>query len=566
MADQAKTQEEEDSSRLELERELDLRLRLLDRVPGMVGYWDAELRNRYANRAYVEWFGADPNAIRGRHIREVIGEELFRLNEPFMRAALGGTPQLFERVIVDASGVNRCSQARYTPDVRPEGVLGFFVLVTDITALRDAQAALEAARLELETRVAERTLQLTRVNAELTAEVEERRRAQDRLLESEERLRQSQKMEAIGSLAGGIAHDFNNLLSVIVGHTMLLLDNLDTGGQGRGDLSEVLHAANRATALTRQLLAFSRRQVLRPAVVDLNQLLVAMSSMIERLVGEDVIVTLVPGTDLGRVKVDPGQVEQVVMNLVVNARDAMPRGGQLTIETTNVMMVNEPHGQLQRDVQAGPYVRLSVTDTGHGMDRAMQARIFEPFFTTKEPGRGTGLGLSTVFGIVKQSQGNIYVYSEPGQGTTFKIYLPRVDEPLEIAEPTSRAALARRGTETILLVEDDDQVRNVVQQILIRGGYQVFVAASGANALLLVERRGPVDLLLTDVVMPGMSGRELADRLTAAHSRVKVLFMSGYTDHTVVNHGVLEAGVEFVQKPIEPASLLEKVRLVLQGN
>jgi PAS domain S-box-containing protein len=391
-----------------------------------------------------------------------------------------------------------------------------------------------------------------------------RERAEDALRRSEEQLRQAQKMEAVGRLAGGVAHDFNNVLSIILGYGELLLDDLKPGDRMREDIEEIRKAASRAAGLTRQLLLFSRQQVVEPKVIDLREILASMDKMLQRILGEDVELVSVSSKAAGRVKVDPSHIEQVILNLVVNARDAMPTGGKLTIETNNVDL-DENYTLTHLPAKPGPHVMLAVTDTGTGMDRETQDRIFEPFFTTKEIGKGTGLGLSTVFGIVQQAGGSVWVYSEPGKGTTFKVYLPRVEGEVDVPRtPVNPTTL--RGTETILLVEDEEQVRAVVLSILRRQGYHVISAQHGGEALLLCEQHPqPIDLLLTDVVMPRMSGPELAKRLAAARPQMKVLCMSGYTDDSIVRHGVLDAGVAFIQKPITPASLAKKVREVLDG-
>jgi PAS domain S-box-containing protein len=396
-------------------------------------------------------------------------------------------------------------------------------------------------------------------------EQQSRERAERALLHTEEQLRQSQKMEAIGTLAGGVAHDFNNILSIILGFSELLLSELGPSDPMRNDVEQIALAGRRASTLTRQLLAFSRRQVLQPKVVNLNEAIAATTDMLQRVIGEDIELAFLPAESLGSTLVDPGQMEQVLLNLVVNARDAMPRGGKLTIETGNVEL-DAAYRDDHLGVEPGSYVVLSVSDTGSGMDRATQARIFEPFFTTKELGKGTGLGLSTVHGIIKQSGGHVWVYSELGKGSTFKIYLPRTEQGLVEGERGAGASSALRGSETILLAEDDAQVRTLAATVLRRHGYRVLDAASGAEALVLVEQeREPTHLLLTDVVMPKMSGRELWQRLAASRPELKVLFMSGYTDDAVVRHGVLGSEFGFVQKPIGATALLTKVRAVLDG-
>jgi len=388
-------------------------------------------------------------------------------------------------------------------------------------------------------------------------DVTDQRRLQQQVL-------QSQKMEAVGRLAGGIAHDFNNLLTVITSYSDLLLEDLAPDDGKRDDLEQVRKAADVAAALTRQLLAFSRQQVVEPRVVSLNVVVEGLQKILRRVIGEDIDLTTTLAPDLGPVRADVGQLEQVLMNLAVNARDAMPTGGRLTVETANV----EHDPEFARDREAAAvrrFAMLAVTDTGCGMDEATKARIFEPFFTTKEPGKGTGLGLATVYGIVKQAGGFIWVYSEPGQGTSFKIYLPQVDAPAERATAATGTPLPR-GTETVLLVEDAAAVRAVTKQVLERQGYTVVEASDGEVALRLAQReRGPIRLLLTDVVMPRVSGRELAEQLTRARPDLKVLYASGYTDDSVVRHGILELGTAYLQKPFSPESLARKVRDVLDA-
>ena len=365
-------------------------------------------------------------------------------------------------------------------------------------------------------------------------------------------------------LAGGIAHDFNNILSVILSYGDLVLSDLEPDEPIRAEIEEIRKAALRAADLTRQLLMFTRQQVIEPKVLDLNGVVVGIDKMLRRILGDDVDLISLSTTPLWRVRVDPGSIEQVIMNLVVNARDAMPTGGKLTLETKNVVL-DEAFVRQHLGAKPGRHVMLAVSDTGIGMDEQVQSRIFEPFFTTKEKGKGTGLGLSTVFGIVQQSGGSIWVYSELGKGTTFKVYLPSVDAPIDTLNSLEpRTSL--HGSETILVVEDDDQVRAVARTILRKHGYLVLEARRAGEALIRSEAHsGVIQLLLSDVVMPQVSGPELAKRLAKARPDMKVLFMSGYTDDSIVRHGVLEANLASLQKPLTPESLATKVRQVLDS-
>ena len=379
----------------------------------------------------------------------------------------------------------------------------------------------------------------------------------------EEQLRQSQKMEAIGRLAGGIAHDFNNVLTAILGYSQMLMIDLPEGDTRREDVREIEQAANRAATLTRQLLAFSRRQVLQPQILDLNGLVENLDNFLRRLIGEDIDLRVRSSPDLWLVSADNGQLEQVVMNLAVNSRDAMPTGGKLTIETANVVL-DDSYARDHLTVTPGEYVMLAVSDSGAGMNEETRARVFEPFFTTKAVSKGTGLGLSTVYGIVKQSGGSIWVYSEPGKGTTFKIYLPRAASATDAFRPVRAESGDLRGTETVLLVEDEDPVRSLAAKVLRGLGYQVLEAKLGRQALeVSLAHTGHIDLLLTDVVMPEYSGSELARKLAESRSTMRVLYMSGYTDEAIIHHGVLAASIAYLQKPFTPDVLAAKVREVL---
>jgi two-component system cell cycle sensor histidine kinase/response regulator CckA len=401
---------------------------------------------------------------------------------------------------------------------------------------------------------------LWRLGPAIQRAIEERRGRQERA-RLEEQYRQSQKMEAVGQLAGGIAHDFNNLLTAIEGYCTLIAESGGLDETHQTYIEEVRRAAERASGLTRQLLAFSRRQILELRVIDLRESIVAMEPMLRRLIGENIEVVVGASGD-GRVKADPGQIEQVIMNLAINARDAMPNGGALRLEVSPTT-IDQPYTRQGTTVVPGQYMLLVVSDTGDGMDAATQARIFEPFFTTKAKGKGTGLGLSTVYGIVKQSGGYIWLDSEPGRGATFKVYLPRVDDavqPIAAARPSG----SLKGSETILVVEDEESVRQLVQRVLQRFGYSVLLASTPTEASTVVRARsGPIHLLISDVVLPQMSGRALAEELLGHEPAMRVLYMSGYTDDAIVHHGVLDQGTPFLQKPFTPDALARKVREVL---
>jgi signal transduction histidine kinase len=382
----------------------------------------------------------------------------------------------------------------------------------------------------------------------------------------EDQLVQAQKMEAVGQLAGGVAHDFNNLLTVIMSYSSLLLSDLGANDAVRGDIQEISDAAERAAALTRQLLAFSRKQVLQMRAVNVNAVVTNVETMLRRLIGEDISLTTHLDSELALINADPGQLEQVLINLAVNARDAMPGGGALTITTDNAELSSE-HGDRHLGAAPGKFVMVAVTDTGSGMTKDVQQRLFEPFYTTKGPGKGTGLGLATVHGIVKQSGGDVYVYSELGHGTTFKVYFPRLTKiPAELEIVLEHHAVAPRGSETLLLAEDDESIRAIGARVLGALGYNVLVARTGREALrIVVEHKGPIDLIATDVVMPEMNGSQLVEKVLEARPGIRVLFMSGYTDDEVMRRGVIDGQTAFLQKPFTPDLLAHKVREVLDA-
>ena len=476
------------------------------------GVWliDADQKTTFMNRRMAQMLGCEPDQVLGRSPMDFVDEA----GRASTAASARNAAHQAEVRYLRADGTSFWGLLEATPEFDSAGrYAGTFAMVMDITARKQAEAALRA---------------------------------------SEAQLRQVQKMEAVGRLAGGIAHDFNNLLTVILSCGEFLLETLPPDDRAREVVDEICGAGTRAAVLTRQLLLFSRQQVLAPEVLDLVTVTEDMESMLRRVLGEDVVLVLRDDGQHGRVRADPGSVEQVIMNLIVNARDAMPTGGTLTIETRSEV------------VDGARWVVLSVTDTGTGMDPVTQARIFEPFYTTKEVGKGTGLGLSTVFGIVQQSQGVIDVHSEPGLGTNVRIRLPEVEA--AVAIEVLRPQEARSGTETILLVEDEDQVRTVARIILRRRGYRVIEMRSGPEALMYCQSGSePIHLLVTDVVMPQVSGPELARRLFELRPGLKVLFMSGYIDDRVVSHGVLEADVAFLQKPFTSDALTRRVREVLDA-
>jgi PAS domain S-box-containing protein len=476
----------------------------------------------------VEFFSRyTPSEIIGRSFSEfVYQEDVPYIMEKFQQDVSGHT-EPHEYRMVTKSGAVRWVRTSSRPFFRETRAVGLRGVMTDIT---------------------------------------ERKHAEEEKVVLVDQLRQSQKMEAIGRLAGGVAHDFNNLLTVIKGYCQLSLVEMKEGDPLREAFEVINKATEKAADLIRQLLAFSRRQIMEMRVLNLNSLLQNLDKMLRRIIGEDIELVTLLGEDLGRVKTDPGQIEQVVMNLAVNAKDAMPKGGKLIIETANVEL-DEAYAHAHVAVTPGRYVMIAVSDTGAGMAPEVRDRVFEPFFTTKEKGKGTGLGLSTVYGIVKQSSGNIWVYSEPGKGTTFKIYLPHVDEPAEKLKAQVVGEELPHGSETILIVEDDEEVRNLAVRILKAQGYIVLDGSYGDEAVNVCRKhKGPIHLLVTDVVMPGMDGRALSERLSHLHPGMKVLYMSGYTDDAIVHHGVIGKGMNYIQKPFTVNGLTRKVREVLNQS
>jgi PAS domain S-box-containing protein len=506
-----------------LARERSLLNELITTIPDNIYFKDRDSRFTKINHAMARWLGlGDPDDAVGKSDRDFFGPE-------HARQAYADE----QRVMATGQALVGVEEKETWPDGRITWVS------TSKVPIRDASGQIVG---------------LVGVSRDIT----ERRHLEDQA-------RLGQKMEAIGRLAGGVAHDFNNLLGVIIGYGEMVLNRLPEEDPLRTRQEEVLKAAHRAAALTGQLLAFGRRQVLQPKVLDLNGVVGDMDKMLRRLIGEDLELATILDPDLGSVWADPGQIAQIVMNLAVNARDAMPGEGRLTVETKNVEL-DEAYAAIHSPTRPGRYVMLAVSDTGSGMDAETQSHIFEPFFTTKAAGKGTGLGLSTVYGIVKQSDGYIWVYSEVGVGTTFKIYLPRLDDTAPIVREESPSPLVQ-GSETILVVEDEGSLRGVLRETLEDNGYTVLVASDGAAALQVAdEHAGPIHLMLTDVIMPGMTGRQAAQELGATRPRMKVLYISGYTQEGIARHGEFGLGTAFLSKPFTSAALLRKCRELLDAR
>ncbi|HEY3256622.1 MAG TPA: ATP-binding protein, partial [Polyangiaceae bacterium] len=530
---------------------------IFENIPHMIFVKDAErLAFSRFNRAGEELLGMPRSALLGKTDHDFWPPEQV---EHFIRKdretlACGKLLEIDEEPIQTARGL-RWLRTKKIPLRDSAGVPRFLLGISeDITEQKLVHEELQRTREELEQRVIERTSQLSRLNAELSQEVAERKLAEEALRKSEEQLRQAHKMEAVGLLAGGVAHDFNNLLTVIAGYAEALLNDGGTAPAIKDDLTQICRAAEQAATLTRQLLAFSRRQVLKPEVLDLNSSIAELEKMLRRLIGEDISLTVTLSPRAALVKADPGQIEQVILNLVLNARDAIESGGRISVESSHVELSGP--GRERKSC-----VMLAVRDTGLGMDEATRARIFEPFFTTKERGRGTGLGLATVYGIVEQSGGSITVSSEPGFGSTFKVYLPATPDPLSRpAPPTAESDYPAALPIRVLLVEDEEMVRSVARRVLEQHDMRVVEAENASIALTIFnERPTEFDVVVSDVVMPGMSGPSLIELLLLIRPDLKVLYMSGYANDALVNHSVVERGFVFLQKPFAPLELVRSV-------
>lgn len=540
----------------ERQRESEARFRLMaDHTPVMIWMCDPDKKCTYFNRAWFDFTGRTAEQELGSGwLDNVHPDDL----GPFMETANKGFgARVSFRVefrLRRSDGAYRWVLGSAVPLLSADGQLEGYIGST--LDLHDRKAI----EHELEVRVRERTRELQELNQALIAEIGQRKRAEDELS-------QSRKLEAVGRLAGGVAHDFNNLMTGILCVSDEILVEKGLRERVRDDVQEIAKAAARAAALTKQLLAFGRRQVAAPQRVDLNHVIGDMQTMLRRLIGEDIDLSFSPGPDLGAVQIDPGQVEQVLMNLVMNARDAMPNGGKITIKSEQIVYAE---GTRERHVEITPgrYAHLSIADTGTGMTAETQAHAFEPFFTTKGLDKGTGLGLATVYGIVKQNGGHIYFESGDGTGTTFDIYLPSVEAPVDRPNGAARPEpQPSNGTETVLVVEDEPIVRRVASRALASRGYRVLVASEAHEALQIAEAYdGRIDLLLTDVVMPGMNGRQLAERLSTVRPEMKVLFMSGYSEDVIVKRGVLAPGINFIEKTFTSTTLSERVRDVLDGR
>jgi PAS domain S-box-containing protein len=546
---------------------------IIDNIPAMVFVKDAKtLRFERFNRAAEELTGLSREAVFDRDDYAFFPPEQARFFQEKDREVLEHLQlvDIPEEPIQTPRGL-RWLHTKKIPILGAAGEPRYLLgIAEDVTDRKTADDRRRETQRQLERSVDERTAELTRVADDLRQQIAERERAEEALRRSEEELRQSQKMEAIGRLAGGIAHDFNNLLSIILSYSAMMMEALSPDDPLRADAEQIAIAGQRARDLTRQLLAFGRRQMLRPEVLDLAEVVRGVEPMLRRVLGEDIELTISLAQPTSLVKADPGQLQQIIMNLVVNARDAMPEGGQLWIEASDVLLDEaRVRASAGAGARPGPYVCLTVSDTGVGLDEETRARIFEPFFTTKPRGKGTGLGLSTVLGIVQQSGGHVTVESRPNEGASFRVFLPRTTE-ARVAPPPPREPrrqpLAKRGSETILLVEDEGQLRVLARDILRGAGYTVYEAPNAAEAIKVSQRHaGPIHLLVTDVVMPHIGGGELAKRLAGERPRMRVLYMSGYTDDAIFQGGMVDPNVAFLPKPITPDTLLGKVRETLDS-
>jgi PAS domain S-box-containing protein len=555
-------------SRRDLERVSTFLSSIVENIPAMIFVKNAEtLRFELFNKAGEELLGIPREAMIGKADTDFFPPDQAAFFEEKDRGVLNDK-KLVDIPLepIDTAGGRRWLHTKKIPVLDKQGVARFLLGISlDITDRHEAEEALRRAQDELERRVVERTRELSLTVARLEREISDREKAERALQESEGQLRHAQKMDAVGRLAGGVAHDFNNMLSVILGHTEMTLATLDEGSALYESLDTIRQAALRSAGLTQQLLAFSRQQVVSPRLLDLRQSVREFEKMLERVIGDDITLCITLGGEPCPVRVDPVQMEQVILNLAINARDAMPEGGKLWIET-RISTLGPEHVFAHPEAKLGRHVELMVRDEGTGMDLETQRRIFEPFFTTKAEGRGTGLGLSTVYGIVHQSGGSLAVESELGKGSTFRVFLPVAVPGRESWQPDTKV-LPARGTETILLVEDEPQVRRVCALTLRALGYQVVVAEDPEDAVkICASEQRTLHAVLTDVVMPGVSGVALVDRLRALRPGLKVLFMSGYTDRQIVDVSKLNESAAFIHKPFTPDSLGRQLRQLLDAN